>query len=141
MGYPLVGANYLMINVHYLNTGASTITANVSIDITPAKAGVVQTHVGTMFLNQTTMSVPASVTVQAPYHSTMIWGGDPGNLPASYSIFTSWSHMHQWAMKFTATTGATRSTRRPTGTARTSSIHAPSMQEPTTATGPSRPSR
>ena len=46
MGYPLVGANYVMINVHYLNTTSETITANVSITITPAKAGVVKTHVG-----------------------------------------------------------------------------------------------
>src|SRR5580704_7791486 len=81
MGYPLVGQNYLMINAHYLNTGSEAINAAVSITITPAKSGVVQTHVGSIFLNQTTMSVPATATVQQPYQSTMTWGGDPGNVP------------------------------------------------------------
>ena len=135
MGYPLLGANYLMINVHYLNTGATTITANVSIDITPAKAGVVKTHVGTVFLNQTTMSVPANATVQAPYESTFTWGGDPGNVPASYSIFTSWSHMHQWAMKFTASTGGNVFYTETNWDSPNLFYHAPHMQEPTTATG------
>ena len=41
------------------------------------------------------MSVPATATCQNPVHTTTTWSGDPGNVPSSYSIFTSWSHMHQ----------------------------------------------
>jgi hypothetical protein len=139
MGYPLVGANYLMINVHYLNTSAQTITANVSITLTPAKAGVVQTHVGSIFLNQTTMSVPATATMTNPYHSTMTWLGDPGNVPANYNILTSWSHMHRWGMKFTATTGNTTIYTETNWDSPNLYIHAPNMTEPTTATGPTSP--
>jgi hypothetical protein len=139
MGYPLVGQNFLMINVHYLNTGSTPITANVSIDITPAKAGVVKTHVGTIFLNQTTMSVPATATMAQPYDSSMIWGGDPGIMPASYTIFTSWSHMHRWAMKFSATTGSNTFYTEKNWDSPNLYIHAPGMPEPTTATGPTQP--
>jgi hypothetical protein len=139
MGYPLVGQNYLMINAHYLNTGSEAINAAVSITITPAKSGVVQTHVGSIFLNQTTMSVPATATVQQPYQSTMTWGGDPGNVPASYSIFTSWSHMHQWALKFSATTGTNTFYTETNWDSPNLFIHSPNMPEPSTATGPTSP--
>ena len=53
MGYPLVAANGLMMNAHYLNTGTTATTPTVSITIYPAKAGVVTTHVGSIFLNNT----------------------------------------------------------------------------------------
>jgi hypothetical protein len=139
MGYPLVGQNYLMINVHYLNTSAEPIMANVKIDITPAKAGVVQTHVGSIFLNQTTMSVPANATIQAPYDSTLTWGGDPENVPASYSIFTSWSHMHRWGLKFTASTGGNTFYTETNWDSPNLYIHSPNMPEPSTATGPKSP--
>jgi hypothetical protein len=139
MGYPLVGANYLMINVHYLNTGSTALNANVSITITPAKAGVVQTHVGTIFLNQTSMSVPANVTAQNPYQSSMTWGGDPGTVPSSYTIFTSWSHMHRWALKFTATTGTNTFYTETNWDSPNLFIHSPGMPEPSTATGSTSP--
>jgi len=101
--------------------------------------GVVKTHVGTIFLNQTTMSVPATATMAAPYDSTMIWGGDPGIMPPSYTIFTSWSHMHRWAMKFTAKTGNTTFYTETNWDSPNLFIHAPNMPEPTTATGPTQP--
>jgi hypothetical protein len=134
MGYPLVGANYLMINVHYLNTGSTAINASVSITITPAKTGVVKTHVGTIFLNQTSMSVPAT-TPPSVYDSTKTWNGDPGILPASYTIFSSWSHMHKWASKFTAATGGQTIYTETNWDSPNLFFHAPNMAEPSTATG------
>jgi hypothetical protein len=134
MGYPLVGSNELMINVHYLNTGSTAIMANVSIDITPAKAGVVQTHVGSLFLNQGSMSVPATATVQSPYDSKGTWSG--GGVPAAYSIFTSWSHMHRWGLKLSASTGSNTFYTETNWDSPNLYIHAPGMPEPSTATGP-----
>ncbi|MGH7437682.1 MAG: hypothetical protein ACRENE_18545, partial [Polyangiaceae bacterium] len=134
MGYPLVGQNLLMINIHYLNTGSTSITANVSIDITPAKPNVVKTHVGTLFLNQTGISVPASATTAAPYEATKTWNGD-GSLAANYTLFTSWSHMHQWATKFTTTTGGKTIYTETNWDSPNIFIHSPNMPEPGTATG------
>jgi hypothetical protein len=134
MGYPLVGTNYLMINVHYLNTSAEAITPTVTIDITPAKPGVVKTHVGTIFLNQTTMSVPANATAANLSHSTMTWFGD-ATLASSYSIFTSWSHMHRWSAAFTATTNGKAFYTETNWDSPNLFIHAPNMTEPPTATG------
>jgi hypothetical protein len=106
MGYPLVAANYLMINVHYLNATAAAITPTVSITIETAKPGIVKTHVGTLFLNQTTMSVPTTATMASPVDTTGSWGGNPGAVSSdgSYTIFSSWSHMHRTSMDFTAST-------------------------------------
>jgi hypothetical protein len=106
MGYPLVAANSLMINVHYLNTTSAPIQANVSIQIKAAKPGVVKTHVGSLFLNQTTMSVPATATMANPTDTTGIWGGNPlaASSDGSYTVFSSWSHMHQWGLEFLAST-------------------------------------
>jgi hypothetical protein len=134
MGYPLVGQNLLMINVHYLNTGTTAINATVSITITPAKAGVVKTHVGTIFLNQTSMSVPAT-TPPSNYDAKLTWNGDTVALPANYTIFTSWSHMHQWATAFTAVTGGKTIYTESNWDSPNLFFHAPNMTEPTTATG------
>jgi hypothetical protein len=41
MGYPLAGANSVMMYVHYLNLGSATITVSAQITLTPAKPGVV----------------------------------------------------------------------------------------------------
>jgi hypothetical protein len=101
MGYPLAAANSLMINVHYLNSSAQPINAQVSIKIQAYKPGVVKTHVGTIFLNMNPMNV-----LPGPSDSTASWGGNPGAASAdgSYTIYSSWSHMHQWATLITATT-------------------------------------
>jgi hypothetical protein len=136
MGYSLVGGNEVMINAHYLNASSETITATVSITISPAKAGVVQTHVGSLFLNQGSMSVPATATMSNPYDSTATWSGGAGSVPASYSIFTSWSHMHQWGLKLSATTGSNTFYTETNWNSPGLFLHAPGMQEPSTATGP-----
>jgi hypothetical protein len=90
--------------VHYLNATSAPIQASVSIQIKAAKPGVVKTHVGSLFLNQTTMSVPANATMASPTDTTGIWGGNPlaASSDGSYTIFSSWSHMHRWALEFLA---------------------------------------
>ena len=126
-----------MINVHYLNTGSTPIQASVSITITPAKPNVVQTHVGTIFLNQTSLNVPAA-SPPTSYDATLTWNGDP-TLPATYTIFTSWSHMHQWATNFKATTNGQTIYTETNWDSPNLFIHAPNMLEPSTAIGPTSP--
>ena len=138
MGYSLVGSNQVMINAHYLNASSESITANVSITITPAKAGVVQTHVGSLFLNNSSLSVPATATMSNPYQASETWSGGSG-VPATYSIFTSWSHMHQWGLKLSASTGSTTFYSETNWNSPGLFLHAPGMQEPSTATGPLSP--
>jgi hypothetical protein len=101
MGYPFVSGNTLMINVHYLNASANPIQAKVSIKIQAYRPGVVKTHVGSLFLNQTTMSAPPGLS-----DPQGVWGGNPlaASADGSYTIYSSWSHMHQWGTQFTATT-------------------------------------
>ncbi len=103
MGYPLVAANSLMVNIHYLNTTSEAISPSVSISIKTARPGVVKTYVGTIFLNQTSLSVPSPVAMSSPVPTTGTWNGDP-SLPSTYSLYASISHMHQWSLGFTAST-------------------------------------
>jgi hypothetical protein len=102
MGYPIVSANGLMMNAHYLNTSSEATTPTVSITIYPAKPGVVTTHVGSIFLNNTVFDVPANTTTPTWYPKTQtpITAED-------YTIITNWSHMHQYASDFQASTGGT----------------------------------
>jgi hypothetical protein len=97
MGYPLVAANGLMMNSHYLNTGSTATTPTVSITIYPAKAGVVTVHVGSIFLNNTLFGVPAMTTTPTWYPKTQtpITAED-------YTIITNWSHMHKYSTDFQA---------------------------------------
>ena len=97
MGYPLIGQNGLMMNVHYLNTSAQPVTPKVTITIYPARAGTVTTHVGTVFLNTDLISVAAGTTtpVAVSESSAPITDED-------YTIFTNWSHMHMYATDFKA---------------------------------------
>jgi hypothetical protein len=104
MGYPLVGQNGLMMNVHYLNTSSTPVTPKVTITIYPAKPGTVTTHVGTIFLSNASIYVPAQTpeTSLVPVSNT--------NTPISdesYTIFTNWSHMHQYSTDFQASTNGT----------------------------------
>jgi hypothetical protein len=104
MGYPLVGQNGLMMNVHYLNTSATPVTPKVTITLYPAKAGTVTTHVGTIFLSNASIYVPA----QTP--ETSLVAVSNTNTPISdesYTIFTNWSHMHQYSTDFQASTNGT----------------------------------
>jgi hypothetical protein len=103
MGYPLVGTNGLMMNAHYLNTSSTPVTPQVTITIYPAKAGVVTTHVGTIFLNNISISVPANTPESNPVN---ISASNTPIIDEDYTIFTNWSHMHQYATDFTASTAA-----------------------------------
>ena len=101
MGYPLSGQNALMINVHYLNSGSNPIAAAVKISLTSAAPGVVTTHIGTIFLNNSTFSVPPA-PASSPQSYAKTWTPSSGALPSTYDIFTSWSHMHRTAVDFQA---------------------------------------
>jgi len=97
MGYPLLGTNGLMMNLHFLNTGSEPIYAQATATIHTAKPGVVTTHVGNLFLNNQSMSVPANTPESAP-----IWQS-ASNTPITtfdYNILQSWSHMHQYGLVF-----------------------------------------
>ena len=102
MGYPLVGQNGVMMNVHYLNASATPVTPRVTITIYPAKDGTVTTHVGTVFLNNQTIYVPSGTTMESPL---AVSNSDTPISDESYTIFTHWSHMHQYAMDFKASAG------------------------------------
>jgi hypothetical protein len=103
MGYPLVAANGLMMNSHYLNTGSTATTPTVSITIYPAKPGVVTTHVGSIFLNNTLFSVPKMTTTPTWYAKTQtpITAED-------YTILSHWSHMHKYSTDFQALVGTNK---------------------------------
>ncbi len=102
MGYPLVGQNGVMMNVHYLNASATAVPTKVTITIYPAKAGTVTTHVGTIFLNNQTIFVPAGT---AKTNTVAVSSSNTPITDESYTIFTNWSHMHQYATDFQASTG------------------------------------
>jgi hypothetical protein len=102
MGYPLVGNNGVMMNVHYLNASATAVTAKVTITIYPAKEGKVTTHVGTIFLNNQSIFVPAGTSETKPL---AVSNSNTPISDESYTIFTNWSHMHQYATDFQASTG------------------------------------
>jgi hypothetical protein len=99
MGYPVVKANGLMMNAHYLNVGTTATTPTVSITIYPAKDGVVTTHVGSIFLNNTAFGVPAMTLTKTWYPKTQT-----PITAESYTIISNWSHMHQYATDFQALT-------------------------------------
>jgi hypothetical protein len=100
MGYPLPAANGLMMNLHYLNTTADTITASATITITAAKPGVVTTFVGNLFLNNSMITVPANAP-PAWYSQTTVPISDH-----DYQIVQAFSHMHETATAFQATLGS-----------------------------------
>ena len=102
MGYPIVAANGLMMNAHYINTTTTPMSPTVSITIFPAKAGVVTTHVGSIFLNNTVFSVPKNTTTPTWYPKT-----ETPITAEDYTIFTNWSHMHQYSTDFQASTNGT----------------------------------
>ena len=99
MGYPLVSANGVTMNVHYLNTSSQAVTPKVSIVLYPAKAGTVTTRVGTLFLNNSAIDVPAGTPESNPVAVT---GNDVPIRDQDYTIFTNWSHMHQYSIDFQA---------------------------------------
>ena len=95
MGYPLVAKNGLMMNAHFLNAGSADITPTVTITIYPAKPGVVTVKVGSLFLNNQQISVPAMTTTPIAVTDSLVPITDE-----DYTIFTHWSHMHKYATDF-----------------------------------------
>ncbi len=95
MGYPLVAKNGLMMNAHFLNAGSTDITPVVTITIYPAKPGVVTVKVGSIFLNNQAISVPAKTMTPIPVTDSLVPIKDE-----DYTIFTHWSHMHQYSTDF-----------------------------------------
>jgi hypothetical protein len=100
VGATLPSSLGFQINAHYINTGASDITATVSLTMWVAKPNVVTNHAGALFLNQAAMTVAASCTTAT--------GGCQSSssytLPQDVYILTADSHMHQFATNFIATT-------------------------------------
>jgi hypothetical protein len=98
MGYPLVATNGLMMNAHFLNAGSTDITPQVTITIYPGKPGVATVKVGSIFLNNQAISVPAMTTTPIAITDSLTPISDE-----DYTIFTHWSHMHKYATDFKAT--------------------------------------
>ncbi len=98
MGYPLVAKNGLMMNAHFLNAGSTDITPQVTITIYPAKPGVVTVKVGSIFLNNQAISVPAMTSTPVAVTDSLVPIKDE-----DYTIFTHWSHMHKYASDFQTT--------------------------------------
>jgi hypothetical protein len=96
MGYPIASENGLMLNAHFINATAEPMTPVVTITIWPAKPGLVTTHVGTIWLQNTGFSVPAS--------SGPTWYSASSAPIASedYTIITNWAHVHSYASEFQA---------------------------------------
>jgi len=105
MGYPIATDHGLMINVHYLNTSSKPLPVQASIKIWPANPGFVKTHVGTIFENQTKLTVAWGE--DHVWHSTTNAPGGLSPLSKPYTIFSHWSHMHKWATDFQMSIGGT----------------------------------
>jgi hypothetical protein len=85
-------------------------------------------------LNQTGVSVPANTPMSSPIQASSTWNGD-SSLPASYTIFSSWQHMHRTAIKFTASTNGAAFYTDTNWDSPALFYHAPGIAEPPTATG------
>ena len=81
-----------MLYAHYLNVGSATFQTSATVTLTPAKPGIVTTHVGNMLLQQMTFTVPAYTTQASPYQATYTMNG-ASTLPASYAIFSSQGYL------------------------------------------------
>jgi hypothetical protein len=81
--------------VHYLNTTTSSLTAHVSLTMYVAKPNVVTNHAGVIFMNNITMTVPAT---GQPVVSTASLKVDQ-----AVSIMATTSHMHKFATNFVYT--------------------------------------
>jgi hypothetical protein len=95
MGYPFLATNGFMLNAHFLNSGSTPITPVVTVTIYPAKAGVVTVPVGSIFLNNIYINVPANTTTPVA-----VTDSDVPITDEDYTIFTHWSHMHKFATDF-----------------------------------------
>lgn len=105
MGYPVPGANRLMLDVHYLNTSTTaSIPGTASVTLCSAKPGVVTTHVGTIYLYNAVFSVPPT-PMSSPMSVSKAWTPSAGDVPSSYTIYSSWSFMTSRGLDIQASTG------------------------------------
>ncbi len=95
MGATIPATTGFTINAHFINTGASALTANLSLTMYVAKPGEVTQHIGPVFLNQALLSVPAT---GQPSTSTSSYA-----LPQDVNFLLGASHMHQRATHFIST--------------------------------------
>ncbi len=85
------------LNAHYVNTGSTDLTGQVSLTMHVAKPGIVTQHAGVIFLNQALLTVPTTATMANPSVSTSNF-----TLPQDVNIMFSSSHMHKRATNFIA---------------------------------------
>jgi hypothetical protein len=96
VGATIPSGTGFQLMVHYLNTTSSTLTSSVNLTMYIAKPGVVTNHAGAIFLNQATMTVPATCT-------TGCQSSQSYTLPQDVYILSADSHMHKYATNFVAT--------------------------------------
>jgi hypothetical protein len=90
------GTGFQMM-VHYLNTTGSPITSAVKLTMYIAKPGVVTNHAGVLYLNQVSMTVPASCTSGCESSQSY-------TLSQDVNLLSSGSHMHKYGTNFVSTT-------------------------------------
>jgi hypothetical protein len=107
---PTVGATILLgtgfqLMTHAINTTSSVIQENVSLTMYVAKPAVVTNHAGVLFLNQPTMTVPATCTSDAG----ACVSSQSYTLPQDVNVVSSESVMYHFGVNFIAatSTGAT----------------------------------
>ena len=90
-----------MVNVHFINTSASTLSAQVKVTMYVTKAGVVTQHAGIVFVNNIALSEPAD----GQPHTFSKTCGIGNTTPIT--VVASNSHMHKTATHFSATMNGT----------------------------------
>jgi hypothetical protein len=100
----LPGANGLMIDVHYVNTGSAPITGSASIQLTAAPPGAVIEHVGTIALYAMNIQVPPNTPATSPASAS---SSATPIASFDYDLLQSWSYMTHQGVDFTASAGGT----------------------------------
>ena len=96
---PMYANEGLRFNMHYLNTTAAPITANVTLTILAAPAGTAQHRAGFLFMNNANINVPARSKGTATRTCS---------IPANVQIMDLVSHMHMHATQIVAKTATGR---------------------------------
>ncbi len=102
---PTVGATIpagsgFQLMVHYLNTTAAALQSSVELTMYIAKPNVVTNPAGALFLDQISMSVPATGCSTSPgCVSSRTY-----TLPQDVNVIIADGHMHRYGTNFTATT-------------------------------------
>lgn len=90
--YP--GGEGLRIQMHYINTGAAVIHAQVSLRVKYVDPSQVPMLAGEVFLNQALLTVPPGQSTQAKSYA----------MPLDIKLIGAASHMHMHAVNFTSQT-------------------------------------